>query len=349
MGEYFFAGCEGGASHSVMIIVNQHGSIVAETEGEGTNHWLIGMEECVRRIYDMLCKCKLAAGIPESFPLISLGLSLSGADDIIKQTEISDLFLKTYPNCTKYCFTCNDTLSPLLTAVKGGGVVIIAGTGSNCLFYNNGKIINCGGWGHLLGDKGGAHWIVLKSLRTIYEDMDGFKRSLHSTDYLKQAMFDYFKMNDKYCILPHLYPMDGKTIDKKMIAKFCVEGILKGAVDGDLLCLHLFKLAGIQLGKHIKALIPKIDLEMLHTEGGLKVLCIGSVWKSWDYLKEGFLTGLRPLTDEEKQLKEITLVKLKPEAKASHGACLWAANKAGFNFPMDYGKMSFAFFNYKFF
>ena len=209
-------------------------------------------------------------------------------------------------------------------------------------------MINYVSYCNFLGDKGGAHWIVLKSLKMIYEDMDGFTQSLYSTDYLKQAMFDYFQMKDKYCILPHLYPKDGKTIDKQMIAKFCMEGILKGAVNGDLLCLHLFKLAGVQLGKHIKALIPKMDLELLNSEGGLKVVCVGSVWKSWDYLKVGFLAGLTPVTDEEKKLKEITLVKLRPEAKASQGACLWAAVKAGFSFPMDYSKMSYSFFNHKF-
>ena len=110
------------------------------------------MKECVQRIADMVCKCKLAAGIAIDSPLSCLGLSLSGADDIVKQTEISDLLLTTYPNCTRYCFTCNDTLSPLFTAVNGGGVVIIAGTGSNCLLVNNNNsTINCGGWGHMLG------------------------------------------------------------------------------------------------------------------------------------------------------------------------------------------------------
>ena len=43
MNANFFAGCEGGASHSTMVIVNDCGKVIAEIEGEGTNHWLIGV------------------------------------------------------------------------------------------------------------------------------------------------------------------------------------------------------------------------------------------------------------------------------------------------------------------
>ena len=99
-----------------------------------------------------MIKAKIAGGLPEDVTLSCLGLSLSGADHLEKQKEISDKLLETYPDIAKACFTCNDTLSPLCTATDGGGVVLIAGTGSNCMLANpSGYIANCGGWGHLLG------------------------------------------------------------------------------------------------------------------------------------------------------------------------------------------------------
>lgn len=51
----------------------------------------------------------------------------------------------------------SDTLGSLRTGFESGGVVLIAGTGSNALLMNpDGKTYGCGGWGYILGDEGGG-------------------------------------------------------------------------------------------------------------------------------------------------------------------------------------------------
>ena len=70
-------------------------------------------------------------------------------------------------------------------------------------------------------------------------------------------------------------------------------GVLQAAVAGDGLCAWLFEEAGRMLGRHIRALAPAISPELTTAPGGLSIVCVGSVWKSWELLKRGFLAGIK--------------------------------------------------------
>lgn len=62
--------------------------------------------------------------------------------------------------------------------------------------------------------------------------------------------------------------------------------LAKLAKHGDALSQHLFAEAGSTLAAHIAALAHK------STAARLRVVCVGSVWNSWDALKPGVLSEL---------------------------------------------------------
>lgn len=59
------------------------------------------------------------------------------------------------------------------------------------------------------------------------------------------------------------------------------------AYKGDELSRHIFFQAGAALASHAAALAVRCDAPRL------RVVCVGSVWKSWDILKPGVLKQLR--------------------------------------------------------
>lgn len=71
-----------GATHSKLIICNADGEIVATIAGPSTNHWMTGIPECANRIAKMVSEGKSKALIDESTQLKSLGLSLSGCEQV---------------------------------------------------------------------------------------------------------------------------------------------------------------------------------------------------------------------------------------------------------------------------
>lgn len=99
---------------------------------------------------------------------------MSGADQLEARQAIASTIGEKFPALAgdaSHVHVCTDTYAPIATAcASGGGIVLIAGTGSNCTLVNPppasaagaagdtnslaaGTIVNCGGWGHMLGDE----------------------------------------------------------------------------------------------------------------------------------------------------------------------------------------------------
>ncbi|XP_055234890.2 N-acetyl-D-glucosamine kinase isoform X2 [Gorilla gorilla gorilla] len=83
-------------------------------------------------------------------------------------------------------------------------------------------------------------------------------------------------------------------------------------------------------------------------EIGLPILCVGSVWKSWELLKEGFLLALTQGREIQAQnfFSSFTLMKLR-HSSALGGASL-GARHIGHLLPMDYSANAIAFYSYTF-
>ncbi|XP_060239438.1 N-acetyl-D-glucosamine kinase isoform X4 [Meriones unguiculatus] len=188
-----------------------------------------------------------------------------------------------------------------------------------------------------------AYWISHQAVKIVFDSMDNLEAAPHDIGYVKQAMFNYFQVPDRLGILTHLY----RDFDKSKFAGFCRK-IAEGAQQGDPLCQHIFRKAGEMLGRHIVAVLPKIDPVLFQGKLGLPILCVGSVWKSWELLKEGFLLALTQGRDLQAQnaFSSFTLMKLR-HSSALGGASL-GARHAGHHLPMDYSTNAIAFYSYTF-
>ena len=74
-------------------------------------------------------------------------------------------------------------------------------------------------------------------------------------------------------------------------------------IQGDELSLWLFGQAGYELGGHIAAMEPDMSSDLLDC---VKVVCIGSVWKSWPFMKDAFMQEVKKRCTK---IKSIQLVR----------------------------------------
>lgn len=137
-------------------------------------------------------------------------------------------------------------------------------------------------------------------------------------------------------MLEHCYARFQKSFYAKLCQKMSV-----AAEAGDELCLSIFTDAGRQLAKMVSALLPRVDKALIST-GYLSIICVGSVWKSWELLKSGFVEEL----NQRKIPLELRLLQLKSNVSMAVGAYYMAADSVGFPIPRDYTKNFEIFFKH---
>jgi len=319
-------GIEGGGTRSNVTLIDADTSeVLATVQIElATNLYQIGMDETCHRCRNLVVDALKQAGIDPDTKLVGLGLSLSGCEVAETMEQLRLRMLELHPNLTSSCAVASDTVGTLLTASGAGGMVLIAGTGSNSLLVNpDGTVERCGGWGHMIGDEGSAYNVSRRAIKLMFDAEDNMGTPHpHDLTKVKRIILDYFEVKDRFGMLAHYY----ETFSKTKFAGLCAKIAMEASSSGDPACVALMEENGSLLASHVAALVPKMSHQLV--QSGIRIVCVGSVWKSWSLMERGFHSELKG--------KGINVSMVKLKVPMSVGACYMAADKAGVKIKTTY-------------
>lgn len=171
----------------------------------------------------------------------------------------------------------------------------------------------------------------------MFDHEDNFRRSKLCVDRVWELIKEHFGVKSRVDLLDHCYA----KFCKPTYSGLCAKLANCATTEGDPLCRKLFEDAGQELARSVCALSPRISPALISQCGEVDIVCVGSVWLSWDLLEPGFTKEL-----ERAQFKyDLKLLKL--TNTMALGAAYLAADTFDMELPRDYSKNYEIFYGHR--
>lgn len=381
-------GVEGGASNTSTVLVDARSGAVlaARSVPEGSNAYLVGVPAVAALLAREAAALLAAAALPADAPVAALGACMSGFSEEAPQRALVARFGELLPAPAPLAasfYIDNDSPGSIYAASGArGGCCIIAGTGCmSQLIAPSGARVSCNGHGHMFGDEGSAWFVAQTAVRGVFRALDRYAEAGDDplleldTTRARDAMVAYFGIElppapaagggpsaaeaaaaaGAGAFSSRMYSLFyGDGFKKDFIAGFAKVLAEVGHATGDAFVRHVFRQAGRHLGSFARTLAPHLRAP----EGAgaadpdvhdFTVVCVGSVWKSWELLREGFVEAATAPFHHLPGVPRAALAAMAPARRgriasfqlvrlvrsSAVGAAWMAARRAGIDMPLD--------------
>jgi N-acetylglucosamine kinase-like BadF-type ATPase len=244
-------GVDGGGTKTHAVILDANFSIVGEGVAGASNPLRVGIANAATAVREAIEKACEAAQVRRT-DLLAAEVGLAGARRQELRARMRDALL---PSGIGEIIVVGDADIALYGVTEDEpGIILIAGTGSNCCGINaRGRRMCAGGWGPIAGDEGSGSWIARQGLRAIAHATDGRGPA---TELTKEAC-SYFHCSDPNDLSTAIY---SPTITNERLAGFA-RNIIEAAKGNDPVAREIVSNAGKELGVAAVAVIRNLKLQ----------------------------------------------------------------------------------------
>lgn len=238
---------DGGGTKTEVVAYTLSGTPITSYIG-GSGNFAFQADVAVENVYDSVNTVYERIKGKYIIQMIQMGISGYGAYDAKEQ--LIERFETSFQTAVSIVDDAKLALYSLVKDQYHEGVLILAGTGSACYGMKDDETLLIGGWGHLLGDEGSAHHLVLETFRMMIRDEDEGK----AHRMLSKKVLEHLGLNSTFELKKYVYSRTKSEI--AALARFvndCAEA-------GDVDAITLLKQAGEALGRHVILAFQRLNL-----------------------------------------------------------------------------------------
>ncbi|MBI5155245.1 hypothetical protein HZA57_08405 [Candidatus Poribacteria bacterium] len=218
-------GVDGGGTKTNAAIFREDGTVLARgTFGSSNRH--SNPPEAVRAVLTGLAESLLHDAGIEAKDLSAACLGMAGCDSEPDRRAIEEAIRPALAPATRL-LVANDAVVAMRALLgRLHGMLLIAGTGSICLGFNErtGETARCGGWGHLLADEGSGYAIGLAAMRAVVQQADGRGQKTSLTD----RVLSRLGLAEPRGLLGFVYGEAGTKTNVAALSRLVIEECEKG-------------------------------------------------------------------------------------------------------------------------
>lgn len=271
-----YIGIDGGGTGTTACVGDGCGQVFGTGRGGPSNIYFNPEEVVVTSIRDSVSAAlqEASSALGRSVAMADISsacAALAGAGRPADAQRLKNILAPVFGD-TPF-FVVEDTKSALAGATAGkDGIIVIAGTGSNCLGIRNGQYAGSGGWGALLGDEGSAYSIARKGLIAALRSYDGRERPTS----LVQAFLS--KLGGQHA--PEILPLTHK-MDRTALAGLALV-VFEEADKGDPVARRILEEEAAELVSMVRATARKLGYD---SSTDFEVGLVGGCFKNQTYLE----------------------------------------------------------------
>lgn len=259
-------GIDAGGTKTACAIGDAAGSLLAVGEGGPANYKLVGPDVARRNILQAIEQARAKANI--GAVAFDYGFYAVSGLDVVEDRNTIDGFIREINPAKQYGLD-NDAIASLVLGTSAGtGVVIICGTGSNCVAVKDkSERLQVGGLGREFGDFCGGREIAIQAMAAAVRGFDG----RGPKTILYDSITEYLGVESLADFTPILH----HSARSYPIANL-VPLVFQAAEKGDQVAIDILKYNGEELG-----LLAKVAIDRLFKDAhSVEVVLTGGVFKS---------------------------------------------------------------------